>query len=356
MNSFMRIKTLLFASCFLLFAAGCGGGGGEGGDQLTGRVQIDGSSTVYPVTQAVAEEFMQEHPRARVQVSMSGTGGGFSKFLRGETDINNASRPITAEELQKAQQNDANFIELPVAYDGIAVVANPQNDWLNCLTVEELRSIWAPNSDVQTWSDVRPSFPDQQISLYGPGTASGTYDYFTEAVVGEEGASRTDFTASEDDNVLVQGVAGDEGALGFFGLAYYEENQDQLKLIGIDDGNPNNGEGCVKPSAETVANNTYQPLSRPLLMYVSAAHAGDEAVNTFVNYYLNNVGQLARQVGYVPLSSEAYELAQQRFENRTTGTLFGKGEQQGMSVEQLLRQSQGGAPADTAAATDTTAS
>ena len=353
MNYLARKVTLLLTGCFLLFTAGCGGGG-EGGDQLTGRVQVDGSSTVYPVTQAVAEEFMQEHPRARINASMSGTGGGFSKFLRGETDINNASRTITQEEQQLANQNNISYIELPVSYDGLAVVTNPQNDWLNCLTVEELRSIWEPNSQIDNWNEVRSSFPDQPINLYGPGTASGTYDYFTEAVVGESGASRTDFTASEDDNVLVQGVSGDEGALGFFGLAYYEENQDQLKLVGIDDGNPDNGEGCIKPSSETINNNTYQPLSRPLFIYVNAQRADDEAVNAFTRYYLNNVGNLAQQVGYVPLSGEAYDLALQRFENRTTGTIFGQEEQIGASVEQVLRQHQGGAPADTAAATDTT--
>jgi phosphate transport system substrate-binding protein len=231
------------------------------------------------------------------------------------------------------------------------VVTNPENEFVSCLTVEELRRIWQPNSDVDNWNDIRPDFPDKEIALYGPGTASGTYDYFTEAVMGESGASRTDFTASEDDNVLVQGLLGDEGSLGFFGLAYYQNNSERLKLVGIDDGNPNNGEGCVAPTNDTVANGTYQPLSRPLLLYVRESSAADTTVSRFVNFYLDNVGDLARSVGYVELSTRAYDLAKQRFAERVTGTIFGgEGATVGVRVEDLL---QDGPDASTASDADT---
>lgn len=284
---------------------------------------------------------MQAQQDVRVSASISGTGGGFEKFLRGETAVNDASRPISQSEMQLAEKNNIGFIELPVAYDGLAVVAHPDNDWASCLTTQELESIWEPNSSVETWSDVRSEWPDEPISLYGPGTASGTYDYFTEAIVGESGASRTDFSASEDDNVLVQGVSGDEYSLGFFGLAYYENNRDQLKVIGVDDGNPDNGEGCIEPSRQTVKNGTYQPLARPLFIYVSANQADDPAVSAFTNYYLENVGSLVSDVGYIPLSDEAYQLAQQRFANRITGTMLGEGvDPVGINVEELLRSSQ----------------
>ena len=367
----------LTVTALLLVLAGCGGGGGEGGDQLSGTVRIDGSSTVFPLTEAVAEEFMDEHPRVRVSVAKSGTGGGFAKFLRGETAINDASRPISAGEQSTAAAQNQPFIELPVAYDGLAVVANPQNDWVQCLTTEELEKIWAPGSDVNNWNQVRSSFPDQPLKLYGPGTASGTFDYFTEAIVGEGGASRTDYNASEDDNVLVQGVQGDPGALGFFGLAYYENNQESLKLLGVDDnpplgpqGSTSAGEasgasadtasagasgqaqrtGCVEPSTETVSTGTYQPLSRPLFIYVSRAEADDPATQAFVEFYLNNIGGLASEVGYVPLTEEEYQLALQRFQNRTTGSMFAE-DRQNLSLEERLRQGSGpGAPADTSEA------
>ena len=324
---------------------GSDGGDGDGGDSLAGRVKIDGSSTVYPITEAVAEEFMLTHPRVRITVSQSGTGGGFSKFLRGETDINDASRPISPEEIEQARANDIGFVELPVAYDGLAVVVHPSNDWVECLTVEELRAIWKPRSEIDRWNQVRPDFPDRPLALYGAGTASGTYDYFTEAIMGESGASRADFTASEDDNVLVQGVVGDKDALGFFGLAYYENSADRLKAVAIDDGDPTNGDGCVAPSPETVADGTYQPLSRPLFIYVRADRAGDPTVDAFVNFYLDNVDALAREVGYVELSGAAYRLARARYANPVTGSLFSAqgGATVGVRVEDLLR----GAPADT---------
>jgi phosphate transport system substrate-binding protein len=242
---------------------------------LEGRVNIDGSSTVFPVTQAMAEEFNLVASNVQVPVGVSGTGGGFAKFCEGETDISNASRPISEDETELCEENDILFIEVPVAYDGLSVVVNPENDWATCLTVEELGVMWAPEAEneITNWNQIRDDFPDAELVLYGPGTDSGTYDYFTDAVTGEEGASRGDFTGSEDDNVLVQGVSSDVNALGFFGYSYYVENTDSLKLVAIDDGDDSNGEGCIEPSAETINNGTYQPLSRPLFIYVNAEAA-----------------------------------------------------------------------------------
>ncbi len=338
---------LLFGIAVVL--AGCGGSG-DSSEDVSGSVSIDGSSTTYPLTEAVAEEFMTENRGARVTVGVSGTGGGFSKFLRGETDINDASRPISEGEQEKAEENDIEYIELPVAYDGLAVTVHPDNDWVDCLTVEELRRIWEPNSSIERWSQVREEFPDRPIQLFGPGTASGTYDYFTEAIVGEGGASRSDFTASEDDNVLVQGISGTPNALGFFGLAYYENNAEDLKLIAIDSDEQNQGASCVEPSAETIQDGSYRPLSRPLFIYVNAAAADDPTVEAFVEFYLENANELASDVGYVGLSEDAYELALQRFQNRTTGTLFGAEDMDvvGAQVEEVLRNAtESEPPADT---------
>jgi phosphate transport system substrate-binding protein len=335
MNPSRAGMALILGGSILLSA--CGGDRQAAEGELTGTVVVDGSSTLYPITEAIGEEFFREHPGVRVPVGVSGTGGGFSKFLRGEIDINDASRPIKASEVEQAEQNGISFIELPVAYDGLAVVANPAAEWLDCLTVEELRRIWEPGSTVTSWSQVRQGFPDRPLTLYGPGTDSGTYDYFTEAVVGEEGASRAEFTASEDDNVLVQGIMGDHNALGFFGMAYYEENSESLKLVGIDDGNASNGEGCVSPTAETVRTGTYQPLSRPLFIYVRSTSAEDPVVRAFVQFYLQNVPMLAEEVGYVPMTDRAYELALQRFEGGVTGTMLGEGTSQvGADIEALM--------------------
>ena len=259
---------------------------------------------------------------ARVNVGVSGTGGGFSKFLRGEIDINDASRPISPEEIEKAEKNGIEYIELPVAYDGLAVVVHPENDWVDCLTSTELRELWNPNSTINRWNQLREEFPDRPIDLYGPGTASGTYDYFTEAIVGESGASRSDFTASEDDNVLVQGIKGTETSLGYFGLAYYENNSNDLKALGVDPDSLDGGASCTTPSAQTVQNGTYRPLSRPLFIYVNADKMSP-TVEKFVEFYLENAGELASDVGYVAMPDEAYDLALQRFRNRTTGTVFG---------------------------------
>ncbi len=339
--------------CFALlfaFVAGCGGGAGD--NEVSGMVQVDGSSTVYPLTEAVAEEFMGEYPGARVTVGVSGTGGGFAKFVRGNTDINDASRPIRPIEAETAEESGVEYIELPVAYDGIAIMVNPANDWIECITVEELERIWEPGSDVQTWSDIRPEFPDRPLHLYGPGPASGTFDYFTAAITGEEGASRSGFTASEDDNVLIQGLAGDPNALGFTGMAYYYNNEDNLKLLGVDDGDPSNGEGCIVPTNDTVEQGIYQPLSRPMFIYVRAESIDDPAVRAFVEFYLEHAGELAQAVGYVGLSSRAYELAAGRVESRTTGSMFEEeGSVVGVRMDDLLADE--GAAADTSVAADT---
>jgi phosphate transport system substrate-binding protein len=298
--------------------------------KLKGSVRVDGSSTVFPITEAVAEEFRAVQPRVRVTVGFSGTGGGFKKFTIGETDINDASRPIKDQEMAKAAESGVGFIELPVAYDGLSVVVNPANDFVDHLTVEELHRIWMPGSQVKTWQDVRPEWPAEEIDLYGPGVDSGTFDYFTEAINGRAQACRSDFTASEDDNVLVQGVAGDEHALGFFGFAYYVENRDKLKIVPVDGGN-----GPVVPTMETINNGTYAPLSRPIFIYVSDTAAARPEVVEFVKFYLDNAAPLSAEVGYVPLPDPVYELAKRRFAERVTGTVYGESAE-GKSLEQLF--------------------
>lgn len=305
------------------------------GAEVEGTILVDGSSTVSPITVAVAEEFQKEFPKVRVPVGVSGTGGGFTKFCNGETDISNGSRPIKESEVELCEQNGIEYVELPVAFDGLAVMVNPANDFVQCLTVDELKNIWSPEAEgvVMNWNQVRADFPDRPLELYGAGTDSGTYDYFTQAIVGEEGSSRGDFLPSEDDNVLVQGIAGDENALGFFGLAYYEENQDKLKLVEIDDGS-----GCVLPTPETVSAGTYQPLSRPLFIYVNKANIDEkDEISTFVAFYLEHAGQLVSEVGYIPLTDEIYQLAQTRYDERVAGSIFeGLGSIVGVSLEDLL--------------------
>jgi phosphate transport system substrate-binding protein len=286
----------------LLLGASCGPGAGQAGEggSLSGSVNVDGSSTVFPITQAVAEEFNAVQPDVQISVGVSGTGGGFEKFCRGETDISNASRPIDpAEEAPVCQENGIEYLELQVAIDGLSVVANPQNAFVDCLTVEELEAIWEPGSAVDNWSEVRPGFPDEPLALYGPGTDSGTFDYFTDAIVGEEGASRSDYTASEDDNVLVQGVAGDVNALGYFGFAYFEQNQDKLTAVAVD-----GGSGCVEPNRESILSGEYQPLSRPIFIYVSREAASRAEVSAFVDFYLESMQDLVPTVGYVALPED----------------------------------------------------
>lgn len=283
---------------------------------LSGSVSADGSSTVGPITEAVAEEFAAEAGGVQVQVDISGTGGGFKRFCAGETDLQDASRAIKDEEAATCAEAGVDYYAFEVAYDGLAIVVNPENDWVTCLTVEQLQKMWAPDSTVRSWADIDPSFPDQPINLYGPGTDSGTYDYFTKEIVGEEGSSRTDYTPSEDDNVLVAGVAGDQGALGFFGLAYYEENMDSLKLVEVD-----GGAGCVAPTVETVQDGSYAPLSRPLYVYVSATSLERPEVQEFMRFYLANAMSLTEDVGYVDSPTEVYVADQGKLEGAIDGTV-----------------------------------
>lgn len=302
-------------------------------------IVIDGSSTVLPISQAVAEEFERAH-EARVTVGKSGTGGGFKKLCRGEIVISGASRPIKEAEREACKQGGVEYIELPVAYDGIAVVVHKDNGWVDYLTVAELEKMWAPESDgnIEKWSQIRPGWPDQELHLFGPGVDSGTYDYFTAAIVGKEHASRGDFTPNEDDNVLVQGVSTDKAALGFFGYAYYAENADKLEVVPVDDGEAENGEGPIAPTLETVANGSYQPLSRPIFIYVSKKAADQRPeVAQLVEFYLNEGRALVEEVGYIPLPAEAYELVMKRFGKRTTGSLFEGGSKIGVTVQDLLR-------------------
>lgn len=321
------MQTLAIAGLVAL-TWGCGGPGRT--------IRVDGSSTVFPITEAVGEEFQKANPGIKVLVGISGTGGGFKRFCAGETDISDASRPIKPTEAELAAKNGIGYIELPVAFDGLSVVVNPANDFVDSLTVEELKRIWQPESSVKRWSDVRPGWPDRELRLYGPGTDSGTFDYFTEAIVGKERACRPDFTASEDDNVLVQGIAGDRDALGYFGYAYYAENKQRLKLVPID-----SGRGSVSPSAETITSGTYRPLSRPVFIYVSTAAAKRPEVEEFVRYYLAHASMLVQQVGYLPLPERIYELARERFEQRKTGSAFASGRSRtGLQLEDVLQAEQ----------------
>lgn len=306
----IKLFSVAAAAAFLLASCGQGGGQQQGEEKLQGEIRVDGSSTVFPVTEAVAEEFRTEQSQVRVTIGVSGTGGGFKKFCRAETDISNASRPIKESEITACGESSVSYLGLPIAYDGMAVIVNPENDWLNSVTTEELKRIWEPAAQgtVTRWSHVNPAWPDEEIHLYGPGVASGTFDYFTEAIVGESGASRGDYTASEDDNVLVQGITGDKYAMGFFGLAYYEENKDKLKLVAVD-----NGSGAVLPSPQTVEDGTYAPLSRPIFIYVNSEAAKRPEVVAFVDFYLDVVGELAPEVGYISLPADMYADSKAKF-------------------------------------------
>ena len=306
-------------------AWGCGFG--------SSLVKVDGSSTVFPITEAMAEEFQKQQGDARVTVGISGTGGGFQRLCNGETAISNASRPIKPVEVEACSRNGIDYIELPVAFDGLSVMVHPDNDWVDFLTVGELREIWRPGSTVKSWSDIRPGWPDKNISLVGADTDSGTFDYFTQAIVGEERASRPDYTASADDNVLVRAIAGERNSLGYFGFAFYVENTDKLKLVPVD-----GGKGPVLPSNESISQGTYQPLSRPLFIYVDSQDALRQEVRDFVRFYLDEENiHLVRDVGYVELSPLVYQHVQSRFETGVTGSTFGgEGSQVGISIEDLL--------------------
>jgi phosphate transport system substrate-binding protein len=304
-------------------------------EKLTGSIAIDGSSTVGPISEALAEEFKKEQPDVNVTVAQSGTGGGFKKFAAGEIDISGASRPIEEKEIEAAAKNGIEFIELPIAFDGLSIVVNPGNDYVSTITVADLKKLWEPKSVVQMWSDLNPAWPKERIKLYGPGTDSGTFDYFTKAIVGEEKASRSDYQASEDDNTLVQGVAGDKFALGYFGYAYVEQNKDKLKLLKVDDSN-----GGIEPTPETIADGTYKPLSRPLFWYVNKKSLEDKpAIAALVKFLVAN-SEVIKSTGYVPLPAEAYTLVAKRTESKTTGTLF-KGVTPGMKISDILAKESG---------------
>lgn len=307
----------------------------------TNLVRVDGSSTVFPISEAIAEEFMTSNS-ADVVVGVSGTGGGFAKFCAGEIDVTGASRPIKTEELEACAANGIEFIELPVAYDALTVVVNPANTWADSMTVEQLRTLWEPSAEgrITNWNQLDPSWPNLPIELFGPGTDSGTFDYFTDEIVGEEGASRGDYTASEDDNILVVGVQQNEGALGYFGYAYYQENRSSISSVAIDSGN-----GPVAPSPQTVNNGTYAPLSRPIFIYVNSEAANRPEINAFVNYYLTNAPSLVPFVGYVPLSDAAYELGMDLFESGVVGTVYQQ-ETSGQDLEVVMGLDRTLAPAE----------
>lgn len=332
-----RLASLACVATLALVVASCGGNqqptsdssspeaaGGSpaagGGSNLSGQVSSDGSSTVLPIMEAVAEEYQKANQGVKVTVGSSGTGGGFKKFCAGEIDISNASRPIKKEEIEACKKNNVEYVELPVAYDGLSVVVNPQNDWVKCLKTDDLKKMWEPEAQgkVKTWKQARSEFPDQSLTLYGPGTDSGTFDYFTDEINGKEGASRGDYTASEDDNTLVQGVSQDKGALGYFGYAYYEQNKEKLKLAEID-----GGKGCVAPSPETIADGTYAPLSRPLFIYVKKEAAARPEVKSLVEFALAADNQkLITEAGYVPLPDDTVALVKSRFEKGKVGSAY----------------------------------
>ena len=307
--------------------------------QLSGDISIDGSSTVFPITEAMAEEFGNSTGgNVRITVGVSGTGGGFKKFCAGETHISDASRPIKQSEIDLCAEAGIEFIEIPVAIDGLSVMVNPNNDFVECMTVEELHTVWAPEAEgvVTKWSQVRAGWPDEDIRLYAPGVDSGTFDYFTETVNGESQASRGDFLPSEDDNVLVTGISGDRGALGYFGYAYYSENADRLKLVAID-----GGEGCITPTYETINNDAYSPLSRPVFIYVAKSALEEEHLRAFVEFYLGAANRdLISDTGFIPFPDTIYDLALKKFLTGNSGAAFGGDDRMHGTVEEVLQASQ----------------
>ena len=339
----MRIQQFVLPACVGLVIAACSRQPTSdqeiSGSSLSrgGIVRIDGSSTVYPPTEAIAEEF-QLQSGARVTVGISGTGGGFKKFCRGETDVQGASRPILAEEMKVCNENGIEYVELPICFDALTVAVHPENDWVDYLSVQELKKVWEPaaQSTIRFWDQIRAGWPHQEIALFGAGSDSGTFDYFTEAIVGEAKSSRGDYTASEDDNVLVRGIAGNQHALGYLPFAYYAENQSELKAVPILwEGHT---EGAVAPELANVQTGKYQPLGRPLLIYVNAESARRPEVKEFVEFYLDNGPALIAEVRYLPLPERAYDLARQRFQRLETGTVFGGELQVGLTIEEILQK------------------
>ena len=314
-------KAMMMFTGTAVLAATIGLGTAQAQDysRLRGAVSIDGSSTVYPITEAVAEEFRKVAPDVRVTVGISGTGGGFKRFTVGETDISDASRPIKAKEYKAAKENKVDFVEIPVAYDGLSIVVNNENYWVDELTVDDLKKIFLDGSPVKTWKDVNPSWPDVAVRIYAPGTDSGTFDYFKEVVAGKKGSIRGDMSVSEDDNVLVRGVSGDQGGIGFFGCAYYFENKDKLRVVPIV--NPKTGKS-VEPTTTTIENGSYAPFSRPLFIYVSTKSLKKRPVQAFVTFYLEQAAELAEEVGYVRLPEAIYARASENVKSGRTGTQF----------------------------------
>ena len=345
----LRLRHIAPVAFAVVTLVGCGKSaqdartGGAPATSGPSLVSLDGSSTVFPISEAVAEEFQKAEKEIRVTVGISGTGGGFQKFCRAEIDISDASRPISATEVAACQKSGVEYIELPVAYDGIAIAVSPKATWADKITTEELKILWAPDAQgkVAKWSQVRKGWPDREIHLFGAGVDSGTYDYFTEAINGKAKASRGDFTSSEDDNVLVQGISNDELALGFVPYAYYEGNKDKLKLVPVDDGKPDNGDGPITATPDTIRTGTYQPLSRPVFIYVSKKAAERAEVRKFVEFYVRNAEKLVREVNYVGLGDAAYAMVADRFAKGTLGSVFTGVNTVGVTIEQLLAKENG---------------
>jgi phosphate transport system substrate-binding protein len=299
---------------------------------LSGEIIIDGSSTVYPITELAMQQFAGIAPNVRIQLGVSGTGGGFKKFCAGITDISDASRPIKPDESEICRANGIEFVEIPVAFDGISVIVNPENRWAQCMTVDELKQMWAPDSEgkIVTWKQIRADWPDQPFKLYAPGIDSGTHDYFTAAIVGKEDASRSDYIGSEDDYILMQRVIEEKNGIAYVGFAYYQEYTDKVGVVAV-----NGGNGCVSPSIETITNGIYTPLARPLFIYVRNDRLDRPEVEAFVTFYIDNAADLVQAARYIPLPPRVYELVKQRVVKRTTGSVF-EGIQVGVSIETLL--------------------
>ena len=335
MNSSPRIPRTACLPALVVALALVACGGGSGDKEPLAVIRIDGSSTVFPVAEAVAEEFqLSGNSRVRVTVGLSGTGGGFKKLCRGDIDVANASRPILVDEMEKCRAAGIRYLELPVAFDAITVVVNPANDWVKSLSIADLKKMWEPAAQGQIlrWNQVRPEWPDTRLMLFGPGADSGTFDYFSEAVSHKAKASRGDYTASEDDNVLVQGVENNKNALGYFGYAYYASHTDRMRAIAIEqETGP-----AVLPSIETVVNGTYKPLSRPLFIYVKEASVQRPEVRKFIEFYLTQGPALVKEVGFVPLPDEASRIALEHLRNNRFGTVFGGVPEVGVTIEDVL--------------------